>query len=126
LYRSKLRAFNCVAEHGGAVAYCDECDVEAYGCRATRVGGGAYRSMLLRLLARDCSADAYSGKGGGAYFCSDLMCVGLWSGNNAAEGPHIYASNHLTGPNEERHYWKGDYIGRRIDGDNSVWRADNE
>ncbi|MEI8634220.1 hypothetical protein P4S72_23550 [Vibrio sp. PP-XX7] len=46
--------------------------------------------------------------------------------NNAADGPHIYASNNLTGEFEERHYWKGDYVGRRIDDGTSVWRTHNE
>ncbi|WP_086931709.1 hypothetical protein [Agarilytica rhodophyticola] len=126
LYRSTIHAYNCRAERGGAVAKCKECVVQAHGCTATRSGGGAYRCKLLRLLACDCKSDMRHGKGGGAYFCSDLICEGVWVGNNAAEAPHIYASNHLTGEAEERHYWKGDYIGRRIDDDSSVWRSHNE
>ncbi|MEY8204313.1 MAG: hypothetical protein RPR40_04485 [Bermanella sp.] len=126
LYRSTIHARDCQAERGGAVAKCKECIVEAINCNATRSGGGAYRCEQLRLLAIDCRANLQNGKGGGAYYCSDLMCEGMWSGNNAAEAPHIYASNHLTGESEERHYWKGDYVGRRIDDDVSVWRSHNE
>lgn len=126
LYRSKIHAQHCQAERGGAVAKCKECDVEAISCSASRSGGAAYRCPQLRLLARDCQANMQNGKGGAAYYCSDLVCEGIWTGNNAAEAPHIYASNHLTGESEERHYWKGDYIGRRIDDDVSVWRSHNE
>ncbi len=126
LYRSVIHAFDCQAERGGAVAKCKECQVEAYNCRASRSGGAAYRCELLRLTARDCVANMQNGKGGAAYYCSDLVCEGIWTGNNAAEAPHIYASNHQTGESEERHYWKGDYVGRRIDDDASVWRTHNE
>ena len=126
LYRSVVHAFDCQAERGGAVAKCNECQVTAHNCRASRSGGAAYRCELLRLTATDCVANMQNGKGGAAYYCSDLMCEGMWIGNNAAEAPHIYASNHQTGESEERHYWKGDYVGRRIDDDVSVWRTHNE
>lgn len=126
LYRSVVHAFNCQAERGGAVAKCKESQVVADGCRATRSGGAAYRCEQLRLTATDCLADMQTGKGGAAYYCSDLVCEGMWIGNNAGEAPHIYASNHQTGEAEERHYWKGDYVGRRIDDDVSVWRTHNE
>jgi cytoskeletal protein CcmA (bactofilin family) len=126
LYRSTIHAFECQAERGGAVAKCKECQVQAHDCRASRSGGAAYRCELLRLTATDCVANMQNGKGGAAYYCSDLVCEGIWTGNNAAEAPHIYASNHQTGASEERHYWKGDYVGRRIDDDSSVWRVHNE
>jgi cytoskeletal protein CcmA (bactofilin family) len=126
LARSIIYAHYCQAERGGAVAKCHDSQVEAYNCTATRSGGAAYRCTLLRLLAKDCSANMQSGKGGAAYLCSDLLCEGLWTGNNAAEAPHIYASNHLTDLQEERHYWQGNFVGRRIDDDVSVWRSHNE
>jgi len=126
LARSIIHAHHCQAERGGAVAKCHDSQVEAYNCTATRSGGAAYRCILLRLLAKDCSANMQSGKGGAAYLCSDLVCEGLWTGNNAAEAPHIYASNHLTDLQEERHYWQGNFVGRRIDDDVSVWRSHNE
>lgn len=123
---SRIHAVNCSAERGGAVAQCQDSIVEAYSCYASRSGGAAYRSTRLRLLAKDCHTDLLQGKGGGAYYCSDLICEGLWTGNNAGEAPHIYASNHLTDHSEERHYWKGDYIGRRLDEETRVWRSHNE
>lgn len=126
LYRSVVHAYDCQAERGGAVAKCKECQVIAHNCRASRSGGAAYRCEQLRLTATDCMTNMQNGKGGAAYYCSDLVCEGMWTGNNAAEAPHIYASNHQTGEAEERHYWKGDYVGRRIDDDVSVWRAHNE
>ncbi len=126
LYRSTIGAYHCEAERGGAVAHCHGSTVHATACKASRDGGGAYRCEQLSLTALDCVADMANGKGGAAYYCSDMICMGQWMGNNAAEAPHIYASNHLTGADEERHYWKGDYIGRRIDDDVSIWRAHNE
>jgi hypothetical protein len=126
LARSTIHAHHCQAERGGAVAKCHDSQVHAFNCTASRSGGAAYRSTLLRLLAKDCSADMQNGKGGAAYLCSDLICEGQWTGNNAGEAPHIYASNHLTGSEEERHYWQGNYVGRRIDDDVSVWRSHNE
>ncbi|CAM3837893.1 Polymer-forming cytoskeletal [Vibrio aerogenes CECT 7868] len=126
LNRSVIGAYNCAAEQGGAVAYCQASQVTAEGCSASQNGGAAYRCPQIRLNACDCTADMLDGKGGAAYFCSDMICEGQWLNNNAAEGPHIYASNHLTGNMEERHYWKGDYIGRRIDDGTSVWRTHNE
>jgi cytoskeletal protein CcmA (bactofilin family) len=126
LDRSVVCAYQCMAEQGGAVARCRASQVIAEGCSASQNGGAAYRCAQLRLNACDCSADMGKGKGGAAYFCSDMICEGQWLGNNAAEGPHIYASNNLTGELEERHYWKGDYIGRRIDDGTSVWRTHNE
>ena len=124
LKASTICAHKCVAEHGGAVAFCDESHVTAYGCHARRGGGAAYRSKLLQLQANDCRADMTRGKGGGAMFCSDLICTGHWTGNCAGEADNIYASDHHTG-NHEEHYWKGDYVGRRIDDGESVWRAHN-
>lgn len=126
LDRSTIVAYDCKAERGGAIARCRASTVEAHRCMASRTGGAAYRSPQIRLTAIDCLADAETGKGGGAYFCSDLICEGHWLNNNAAQGPHIYASNNLTGEFEERHYWKGDFIGRRIDDGTSVWRTHNE
>ncbi|TDO96701.1 hypothetical protein [Marinomonas balearica] len=124
--RSTIHAFYCKAEHGGAVAYVRGSQVLAEGCSASLKGGAAYRSPLLRMTAVDCSVDDYQGQGGGAYFCEDLMCEGQWLNNVAAEGPHIYASNHLTGSQRESYYWKGDYVGRRIDDGSAVWHNNNE
>ncbi len=126
LARSTIHAYYCQAERGGAVAKCHDSQVQAFNCTASRSGGAAYRCTLLRLLAKDCTANMQDGKGGAAYFCSDLICEGQWTGNNAGEAPHIYASNHLTDTHEERHYWQGNYVGRRIDDDVSVWRSHNE
>lgn len=126
LDRSTIVAYDCKAERGGAIARCRASKVEAHRCMASLTGGAAYKSPQIRLTAIDCSADVETGKGGGAYFCSDLICEGHWLNNNAAQGPHVYASNNLTGEFEERHYWKGDFIGRRIDDGTSVWRTHNE
>ncbi|WP_018691887.1 hypothetical protein [Algicola sagamiensis] len=128
LYRSVIHAYNCSAELGGGLSRCKECVAETTSCMASRGGGGAYRCPQLQLKAVDCkvSLTNSNGRGGAAYYCSDLICEGLWMGNNAADGPHIYASNSLTGDLEERHYWKGDFVGRRIDNTASVWRSHNE
>ncbi|AJQ94232.1 hypothetical protein [Gynuella sunshinyii] len=127
---SEIHADHCQADQGGAVAWCSDCQVRATACIATANGGGAYRCERLSLYASDCRVQTYgttlTGKGGGAYYCSDLICDGFWKGNNAAEGPHIYASNSLTDDQEERHYWRGDYVGRRIDSGEGVWRVHNE
>ncbi|WP_428241076.1 hypothetical protein [Gynuella sp.] len=127
---SEIHAEHCQADQGGAVAWCSDCQVKATGCIATANGGGAYRCERLSLYASNCRVQTHgatiTGKGGGAYYCSDLICDGFWKGNNAAEGPHIYASNSLTDDQEERHYWRGDYVGRRIDGGEGVWRVHNE
>lgn len=121
---STIYAENCRAVYGGAVAECDRSTVIAKGCMAELAGGAASRCDQLRLTAINCTAGQ---KGGGAYYCSDLSAEGFWIDNNSMEGPHIYASNNLTGPDEERHYWKGDYIGRRVNLDTgTVWRTDNE
>ncbi|MCY7296524.1 hypothetical protein [Alteromonas sp. a30] len=130
LTHSEIHADQCHADHGGAVAYCHDSRVRAMNCQALANGGGAYRCERLVMFARNCRAEALSGeatgKGGGAYYCSDLMCEGFWTGNNAAEGPHIYANNNLTDAHEERHYWRGDFVGRKIDAGEGVWRVHNE
>lgn len=127
---SQLHISHCKADQGGAVAWCKDSKVQASYCKATNNGGGAYRCNRLILGAKDCSAGAFTGdtngKGGGAYYCSDLMCEGFWTGNNAGEGPHIYANNNLTDSYEERHYWRGDYVGRKLDAGESGWRVHNE
>ena len=126
LDRSVIHAYFCKAEYGGGVSLCRASQVVAEGCSASLKGGAAYRCLQLRMNAVDCSVDEYNGQGGGAYFCSDLICEGQWINNVAAEGPHIYASNNLTGSQRESHYWKGDYVGRRIDDGTSVWHHNNE
>lgn len=123
---SIINAEGCSADFGGAVVNCTRSVVTAVRCHAYNSGGGAYRTGRLKLIAIGCTAAKY---GGGACYCSDLMCEGFWTDNDAKQGgPNIYAANHLTGPNKELHYWKGDYIGRRIENtrDTSVWRCDNE
>lgn len=124
LKSSTIGAYECKAEHGGAVAFCDQSKVVAVSCHAKNGGGAAYRSKLLQLQANDCSADLTHGKGGGALFCSDLICVGQWTDNRAAEADNIYAVDSYV-DNREEHYWKGDYVGRRIDDGEGVWLARN-
>jgi cytoskeletal protein CcmA (bactofilin family) len=123
LENSIIKAYACTAVNGGAVAHCHQSTVIALNCSAEHSGGGAYRCRQLRLTASDCNA---SQRGGAACYCSDLMCEGFWTGNNAPEGIHIYANNHQTGAEQEQHYWRGDFVGRRTDNDTRVWRADNE
>lgn len=130
LTQSEIHVEQCQADHGGGVAYCHDSRVRTSNCRAFANGGGAYRSERIVLFAKNCRAEPLSGeplgKGGGAYYCSDLMCEGFWLGNNATEGPHIYANNNLTDAHEERHYWRGDFVGRKIDAGEGVWRVHNE
>ena len=123
LVHSTIHAIGCSAFSGGAVAQCHQCEVIAKACSADHSGGAAFRCQQLSMTATECSAGK---RGGGACFCSDLMANGFWMHNTASEGMHIYASCNLTGDHQERHYWKGDFIGRRIDNDTRVWRADNE
>ncbi len=122
---SEVHAEKCLADFGGAFAYCHDSQLSARYCQATKYGGGAYRCERLMLTAQYCQT-GHAGKGGGAYYCTDLMCEGFWRGNNAQEGPHIYANNNLTDELEERHAWRGDYVGRKIDAGEGVWRVHNE
>lgn len=130
LTQSDIHIEQCHADHGGGVAYCHDSRVRATDCRAYANGGGAYRCERIVMFAKGCRAAPLSGeqqgKGGGAYYCSDLICDGFWLGNNATEGPHIYANNNLTDAHEERHYWRGDFVGRKIDAGEGVWRVHNE
>lgn len=118
-----INARYCSAIYGGAVAECDDSIVIAKNCTATIGGGAASRCERLRLTASSCDGGQ---KGGGAYYCSSLMAEGFWKVNTADEGPNIYATNNLTGTDAESHYWKGDYVGMRLDSNDRVWRVDNE
>ena len=125
LHQSRIRAYHCEAEQGGAVAYCNESTVEAYHCTASCSGGGAYRSNLLQMHARNCQVTGRNGKGGGAYYCSDLICTGQWLHNQANQGPNIYANDDKTPNDDNRYYWIGDYVGGRIERGERSWNAYN-
>ena len=123
LYRSKIKAHHCTASRGGAVAYCRASEVEATDCRVDLHGGAAYRCEQLRLQAYDCKT-ASNGKGGAAYFCPDLIAEGMWMGNEASSGMNIYAVSNSK-ESSESYYWKGDYLGRRLECDHGVWQNYN-
>lgn len=123
LYRSKVVASDCSAGRGGAIAYCRACVVKATNCKAAMHGGAAYRCEQLRLESYSCKTDK-NGKGGGAYYCTDLIAEGMWMDNEADTGMNIYAQSELNAEHES-FYWKGDYIGRRLQQDCGVWQNFN-
>ncbi|MCL1123207.1 hypothetical protein [Shewanella surugensis] len=100
---SRIRAESCRAKSGGAVAYCDDSQVEALN-----------NTALVR--------------GGGAYLCKNLLCHGFWKGNRGGEGKHIYA-NHCQSDTQDhlddKYYWHGVYLDGPLLCQTDYWSTEN-
>lgn len=102
---SFVHAEQCKAERGGAVARCDDCQVQASENVASRSGGGAYK-------------------------CRNLVCEGHWRNNNsAADGAnHILAKDNNSkdkGRDNEEYLWYSVYLDRPLTKHTHPWQSYN-
>ncbi|RJE76943.1 hypothetical protein BGP78_01465 [Pseudoalteromonas sp. MSK9-3] len=105
LKRSILEVSMCRAQSGGAVAYCNDCQVVAQNNTATLHGGGAYK-------------------------CKNLMAQGYWRANQAqsGDGKHIFSGGCDTAHDDGTHqdyWWHALYLDGPVMCGSKPWRNDH-